>query len=168
MRVVVASYPRCGSILLTRAIAGVKSGPTWNDLADRFPDIFKTHRPYSDELVKEYDRGVYIFGDPVLAVISAAARLHRGHPGPKVKAMLEGTIRKLDLENRTAVIAVTDGKKLTVKFPEDLVIGVSELETVGTMGGDLEDLDVGYIVEFEVHDHQEDGTCTCLSLESIS
>ena len=82
--------------------------------------------------------------------------------------MLEGTIRKLDLDNRTAVIAVDDGKELTVKFPEGLVIGVSELETVGTMGGDLEDLDVGYIVEFEVHDHQEDGTCTCLSLESIS
>ena len=102
MRVVVASYPRCGSILLTRAIAGVKSGPTWNDLADRFPDIFKTHRPYSDELVKEYDRGVYIFGDPVLAVISAAARLHRGHPGPKVKAMLECAVpwNEVDLFRR--------------------------------------------------------------------
>ena len=86
----------------------------------------------------------------------------------KVKAMLEGTIRKLDYENRTAVIAVDDGQELTVKFPEDIVIGVSELETVGTMGGDLEDLEVGYLVEFEVHDHQKDGTCTCVSLESIS
>ena len=82
--------------------------------------------------------------------------------------MLEGTIRKLDYENRTAVIAVDDAQELTVKFPKDIVIGVSELETVGTMGGELEDLEVGYLVEFEVHDHQKDGTCTCVSLESIS
>ena len=82
--------------------------------------------------------------------------------------MLEGIIRKLDYKNRTAVIAVDDGQKLTVKFPEDIVIAVSEPETVGTMGGDLEDLEVGYLVEFEVHDHQDDGTCTCVSLESIS
>lgn len=82
--------------------------------------------------------------------------------------MVEGIIRKIDLQNRRAEVVAKDGNKLDVYFPEDAVIEVSELETVGTVGGELEDLDVGYLVELEVGDHKEDGKCTCLSLVSIS
>ena len=82
--------------------------------------------------------------------------------------MLEGRIRELDVRARKAVIEATDGKEYAVHFPEDAIIEVSELETVGTMGGDLEDLEVGYLVEFEVKDLQADGSCACMDLASIS
>lgn len=82
--------------------------------------------------------------------------------------MVEGKIGTIDLENRTAVIIEESGKKLTVHFPENVSIEVSELETVGTVGGDLEDLDVGYLVELEVGENHSDGSCTCASLVSIS
>ena len=82
--------------------------------------------------------------------------------------MLEGRIRKIDLEKRSAVIAVKDGEVLNVQFPPQALIEVMELETAGMEGGELEDLQVGYFVEFEVAEQHEDGSCTCLSLASIS
>ena len=82
--------------------------------------------------------------------------------------MLEGRISKLDLDRRSAVIVATDGREYTVSIPEEANIEVSELETVGTMGGTIEDLEVGFHVAFEAKDHQPDGSCTCINLESIS
>ena len=82
--------------------------------------------------------------------------------------MLEGRISKLDLARRSAVIVATDGREYTVSIPEEANIEVSELETVGTMGGTIEDLEVGFHVAFEAKDHQPDGSCTCINLESIS
>ena len=82
--------------------------------------------------------------------------------------MVEGTISTIDVKNRTAVITEENGKEHTVHFPEGVSIEVSELETVGTVGGDLEDLDIGYLVELEVGEIHSDGSCTCASLISIS
>lgn len=82
--------------------------------------------------------------------------------------MLEGRISKLDLDRRSAVIVATDGREYTVSIPVEANIEVSELETVGTMGGTIEDLEVGFHVVFEAKDHQADGSCTCTNLESIS
>ena len=82
--------------------------------------------------------------------------------------MVEGRINTIDLKNRKAVITEENGRELTVHFPKGVSIEVSELETVGTVGGDLEDLDVGYLVELEVGESNSDGSCTCASLVSIS
>ncbi|MFQ5881872.1 MAG: hypothetical protein ACE5I9_05300 [Candidatus Methylomirabilales bacterium] len=81
--------------------------------------------------------------------------------------MVEGTVRKLDRVNRMAVIETSDGKEVTLRFPEDLAIEVAEEETMGTIAGTLEDLQEGYLVEFE-HAELEDGSCTCDSLTCIS
>ena len=86
----------------------------------------------------------------------------------EVNAMVEGRISTIDVKNRTAVITEDNGRELTVHFPEGVSIEVSELETVGTVGGELEDLDVGYLVELEVGESHSDGSCTCASLVSIS
>ena len=82
--------------------------------------------------------------------------------------MVEGTISKLDLARRSVVIVATDGREYTVSIPADANIEVSELETVGTVGGTIEDLEVGFHVAFDAQDHQPDGSCTCITLESIS
>ncbi len=79
----------------------------------------------------------------------------------------EGTVRKLDRLSRTAVIETSDGKEVTVRFPEDLIIEVAEEETMGTQGGSFEDLHEGYLVEFE-HAELEDGSSVCSSLTCIS
>lgn len=81
--------------------------------------------------------------------------------------MIEGTVRKLDRATRTAVIATSDGKEVTLRFPEDLSIEVAEEETMGTRGGSFEDLQEGYLVEF-AHADLEDGSCVCHSLTCIS
>ena len=78
-----------------------------------------------------------------------------------------GTVRKLDRVNRTAVIETSDGREVSLKFPEDLTIEVAEEETMGTRGGSFEDLQEGYLVEF-AHADLEDGTCMCHSLTCIS
>ncbi len=78
-----------------------------------------------------------------------------------------GTVRKLDRVNRTAVIEMSDGREVSLKFPEDLTIEVAEEETMGTRGGTFEDLHEGYLVEF-AHADLEDGTCMCHSLTCIS
>jgi hypothetical protein len=79
----------------------------------------------------------------------------------------EGTVRKLDRAKRTALIETSDGKEVTIKFPEDLIIEVAEEETMGMQGGSFEDLQEGFLVEFE-HSVQEDGSGVCSSLTCIS
>ena len=81
--------------------------------------------------------------------------------------MNEGTVRKLDRAKRTAVIETSDGKEVTLKFPEDLIIEVAEEETMGMQGGSFEDLHEGYLVEFE-HAELEEGSGVCRSLTCIS
>ena len=81
--------------------------------------------------------------------------------------MIEGTVRRLDRATRTAVIATSDGKEVTLRFPEDLTIEVAEEETMGTRGGSFEELQEGYLVEF-AHADLEDGSCMCHSLTCIS
>ena len=79
----------------------------------------------------------------------------------------EGTVRKLDRAKRTALIETSDGKEVTLKFPEDLIIEVAEEETMGMQGGSFEDLQEGYLVEFE-HAELEEGSGVCRSLTCIS
>ncbi len=79
----------------------------------------------------------------------------------------EGTVRQLDRGKRMAVIETSDGKEVTLRFPEDLTIEVAEEETMGTQGGSFEDLHEGYLVEFE-HAELEDGSTVCRSLTCIS
>jgi hypothetical protein len=79
----------------------------------------------------------------------------------------EGTVKKLDRAKRTAVIETSDGKEVTLRFPEDLSIEVAEEETMGTQEGSLEDVHEGYLVEFE-HTVLEDGSGVCSSLSCIS
>ncbi len=79
----------------------------------------------------------------------------------------EGTVRKLDRVKRTAVIETSDGKEVTLKFPEDLIIEVAEEETMGMQGGSFEDLQEGFLVEFE-HGELEEGSGVCRSLACIS
>lgn len=81
--------------------------------------------------------------------------------------MVEGTIKKLDVASRSALVALSDGKELSVTFPERANIEVAEPETMGTMGGTLEDLREGYIVELDLQ-HHADGSCTCSSVVCVS
>ena len=84
--------------------------------------------------------------------------------------MLQGKIRKVDMEARTVVVATTDGREVTATVPESMIIEVSEPETMGTMSGTLADLEVGYLVEFNIHEHegQASDACTCTSLTCVS
>ncbi len=81
--------------------------------------------------------------------------------------MIEGRIKKVDVARRTAVITTEDDRDITITFPERVNIEVAELETMGTMGGALEDLQEGYYVEVEgVQD--ADGKLSCDSLVCVS
>ncbi len=82
--------------------------------------------------------------------------------------MLEGKIRKLDLAERTLVVETLNGRQVTAIVPEHANIEVSEPNTMGTMGGTLADLGVGYLVKLEVHEGQADQPCTCFKVLSIS
>lgn len=82
--------------------------------------------------------------------------------------MIEGQIKKIDLAHRSAVIATQDGQELTLTFPSGANIEVHEPATMGTMGGDLEDLKEGYFVEVELGAHDANGACHCISLVCIS
>ncbi len=82
--------------------------------------------------------------------------------------MITGRIKTLDVANRRAVIATADGQDMVVTFPADALIEVAEPETMGTMGGELEDLYEGYFVEIDVAAHDADGSCTCASLVCVS
>jgi hypothetical protein len=82
--------------------------------------------------------------------------------------MIEGQIKKIDLTQRTVTINTQDNQELTLTFPDGANIEVTEPSTMGTMGGDLEDLKEGYFVEVELGAHGPDGKCACASLVCIS
>lgn len=81
--------------------------------------------------------------------------------------MVHGQIRQLDPANRSAVIALDGGREVSVRFPVGANIEVLEPATMGTMGGTLEDLRVGYWVEAELHEHGGN-SCSCTSLLCVS
>lgn len=78
-----------------------------------------------------------------------------------------GQIRKIDPAKSFAVIAFDDGRETEVTFTPDANIEVVEPCTLGTMGGTLQDLKVGYWVEATLHEHG-DTACSCSSLLCIS
>lgn len=82
--------------------------------------------------------------------------------------MVEGTIQKLDLSNREAVIEDAEGREIVVRFTERANVEIIEPETVGLMGGELEDLEEGYLVELELSAKREDGSFVCDSVTCIS
>ena len=82
--------------------------------------------------------------------------------------MIEAQIKKIDLAHRTVVVNTQDNQELTLTFPQGANIEVTEPTTMGTMGGDLEDLKEGYFVEVEVGAHDAEGKCSCASLVCVS
>ena len=82
--------------------------------------------------------------------------------------MITGRIKKLDVANRRGVIATYDGRDVTITFPDGAVIEVAEPETMGTMGGELADLQEGFEVEVEVADRDADGHFPCAALLCVS
>jgi len=82
--------------------------------------------------------------------------------------MIEGRIKKIDLAQRTAVIATQGNQEAVLTFPAGANIEVREPTTMGTMRGELEDLREGYLVEVEFGAHDADGRCACASLISVS
>jgi hypothetical protein len=81
--------------------------------------------------------------------------------------LAQGQIRRIDPAQRLAVIALEDGREVTVTFHPDANIEVVEPATLGTMGGTLEDLKVGYWVEAALHEHGGNA-CSCQSLVCLS
>ena len=82
--------------------------------------------------------------------------------------MIEGSIKNLDLANRSALIVEGNGNEITVQFALRTNVEIIEPETVGLMGGDLEDLEEGYEVEIEVASLNEDGSIICDSIACVS
>ncbi len=82
--------------------------------------------------------------------------------------MIEGRIKTINVAHRTAVITTEDNQDIAIIFPEEATIEVAEEETMGTVGGELEDLQEGYLVEVEVGEHDADGRLTCASLVCVS
>lgn len=82
--------------------------------------------------------------------------------------MIEGRIARINAEDRSALIIAQNGSEHLVRFPAEAMIDVIEPETVGTMGGEFEDLEVGYHVVLEGRNFADDGSCTYVSLECIS
>ena len=82
--------------------------------------------------------------------------------------MIEGRISQLDLENRSAVVVEENGNQVEVNFALRTNVEVIEDETVGLMGGELEDLEEGYYVEIEVASKNDDGIIICDSIACVS
>ncbi|MFQ5682131.1 MAG: hypothetical protein ACE5HC_02565 [Candidatus Binatia bacterium] len=82
--------------------------------------------------------------------------------------MIEGYIKKMDLVQRTAVITTEDDQDITITFPEEANIEVAEEETMGTVGGELADLQEGFYVEVEVGRQDTEGKWSCGSLVCVS
>jgi hypothetical protein len=78
-----------------------------------------------------------------------------------------GQIRKVDPARHTAVIALEDGREVSVTFAPDANIEVMEPATLGTMGGRLEDLKVGYWVEATLSEPGSQA-CSCTSIQCLS
>ncbi|MBI4081583.1 MAG: hypothetical protein HY423_03125 [Candidatus Lambdaproteobacteria bacterium] len=82
--------------------------------------------------------------------------------------MIIGKISKLDVVSRTAVIRTEGGEEYSISVPEAASIAVCEPCTMGTKGGELGELEVGYWVRASIGEICSDGTRTCTTLESIS
>ena len=82
--------------------------------------------------------------------------------------MIEGRISQLDLENRSAVVVEENGNQIQVNFALRTNVEVIEDETVGLMGGELEDLEEGYYVEIEVSSKNDDGSIICDSIACVN
>lgn len=82
--------------------------------------------------------------------------------------MIEGRIKHLDAANRSALIISENGKEIRVNFTLRTNVEIIEDETVGLMGGELEDLQEGYEVEIEVASTNEDGSIICDSIACVS
>ncbi|MBI4241278.1 MAG: hypothetical protein HY613_06140 [Candidatus Rokubacteria bacterium] len=81
--------------------------------------------------------------------------------------LVQGQIRQLDPGKRLAVILLDDGREVSMTFPPQANIEVREPATLGTMGGTIGDLKVGYWVNVEIHEHAG-APCSCSSLVCIS
>ena len=82
--------------------------------------------------------------------------------------MIEGRISQLDFENRSAILVEENGNHIKVNFALRTNVEVIEDETVGLMGGELEDLEEGNHVEIEVASKNEDGSIVCDSIACVS
>ena len=82
--------------------------------------------------------------------------------------MIEGRISRPDLENRSAIVVEENGNQIQVNFALRTNVEVIEDETVGLMGGELEDLEEGYHVEVEVASTNDDGSIMCDSIACVS
>jgi hypothetical protein len=82
--------------------------------------------------------------------------------------MIEARIKKIHLASRTVIISTEHDQELTLTFPQGANIEIHEPATMGTMGGDLEDLREGYFVEVELAAQDAQGNCACASLVCIS
>ena len=82
--------------------------------------------------------------------------------------MIEGRIKNLDAANRSALIVSENGEEIRVNFTLRTNVEIIEDETVGLMGGELEDLQEGYEVELEVASTNEDGSIVCDSIACVS
>jgi len=82
--------------------------------------------------------------------------------------MIEGRIKHIDVANRSALIVSDNGDEIRVSFTLRTNVEIIEDETVGLMGGELEDLREGYEVELEVASTNEDGSIICDSISCVS
>ena len=82
--------------------------------------------------------------------------------------MIAGRIKALDVANRKGIITTREGEDVPVTFLDGAVIEVAEPETMGTMGGELADLQEGFEVEVEVAERDADGDFPCASLVCVS
>lgn len=76
-------------------------------------------------------------------------------------------IKKIDAPTRTLLIALEDGREVSITLPLDANIEVSEPCTLGTMGGTLEDLKAGHWIEAAIAETAA-SSCACRSLICIS
>ena len=82
--------------------------------------------------------------------------------------MVKGHIRKIDRLARTAIIETREGKEVPVQFGPHSRFEVNEPASGGLMGGTLDDIGEGYLVQIDVHSHNSDGSCNCAALISHS
>ncbi len=70
--IAVAGIPRSGTTMVSRTLSGVEPGNTWKSFDDMQNRIVKTHDSNADAVKnrREIDKAIFMYGDPVLAVIS--------------------------------------------------------------------------------------------------
>jgi len=70
--IAMAGIPRCGTTMVSRALLGFRAGDTWRSFDGAQNVVVKTHDPNADAVKnrREIDKAVFMYGDPVLAVVS--------------------------------------------------------------------------------------------------